>query len=192
MLKRLKKNKITVALSCLNIEKELSELNKLCTDDHQSQKDDILRTWGPLLNYSSYWRDLCGFNFDPPLPSLLSSHLSRSEAVNINRNMKSSSLLSIHIFTPCADEAELYLNHFTLLTEIAPQGPLDLYSFPLSPRSTATHNDMMVSGNRKTGRLQPSYYLQQRQELAVRGRTRSKAANNTKKSLLSILKKWER
>ncbi|MCJ1422042.1 hypothetical protein MMC32_008411 [Xylographa parallela] len=50
----------------------------------------------------------------------------------------------------------------------------------------------MVGEQRKSGKLPPSYYLQQRQELAVQGRTRPRTADNTKKSLASILKKWNR
>ncbi|KAL2046050.1 hypothetical protein N7G274_001497 [Stereocaulon virgatum] len=50
----------------------------------------------------------------------------------------------------------------------------------------------MVREQPKTGRLPPSYYLQQRQELAVQARTRPRTADNTKKSLTSILKKWNR
>jgi len=50
----------------------------------------------------------------------------------------------------------------------------------------------MVDEHRKTDKLLPSYYLQQRQELAVQGQTRPKVADNTKKSLISILRKWKR
>ncbi|KAL2048924.1 hypothetical protein ABVK25_010777 [Lepraria finkii] len=50
----------------------------------------------------------------------------------------------------------------------------------------------MVRRQRKTGRLPPSYYIQQRQELAVQGRTRPKVADNTKKGLALVLRKWSR
>ena len=45
---------------------------------------------------------------------------------------------------------------------------------------------------RKKGRLPPSFYLEQRAQLAAQGKTPLKAADNTKKGLLSVLKKWKK
>ena len=45
---------------------------------------------------------------------------------------------------------------------------------------------------RKTGRLPPSFYRQQREELAAQGKTGPNSAANTTKSLNSMLKKWEK
>ncbi|KAG8531634.1 uncharacterized protein KY384_003265 [Bacidia gigantensis] len=50
----------------------------------------------------------------------------------------------------------------------------------------------MGRAQRKKGRLPPRFYLEQRAQLAAQGKTRPKAADNTKKGLASILKKWER
>jgi len=50
----------------------------------------------------------------------------------------------------------------------------------------------MGPARRKTGRKPPSFYVQQREELAAQGKTPPKAADNTKKSLKSVLKKWDR
>lgn len=45
---------------------------------------------------------------------------------------------------------------------------------------------------RKTAKRPPSYYKNLRQELAAKGRTAPKPADNTKKSKASLLKKWSR
>ncbi|KAL8989941.1 MAG: hypothetical protein Q9177_001280 [Variospora cf. flavescens] len=48
----------------------------------------------------------------------------------------------------------------------------------------------MGPARRKTGRLPPSFYRQQREELAAQGKTGPNSAANTTKSLNSVLKKW--
>ncbi len=50
----------------------------------------------------------------------------------------------------------------------------------------------MGRAQRKKGRLPPSFYLEQRAQLAAQGKTPPKAADNTKKGLASVLKKWKR
>ncbi|MCJ1367095.1 hypothetical protein MMC16_006227 [Acarospora aff. strigata] len=47
-----------------------------------------------------------------------------------------------------------------------------------------------AQARRKTTKRPPSYYKNLRQELAARGRTTLKHADNTKKSKTSLLKKW--
>jgi hypothetical protein len=64
-----------------------------------------------------------------------------------------------------------------------------------SPRSSnptsIIHLDDMGRPQRKRGRLPPSFYIQQRAEVAAQGKTRKPAADNTEKSLATVLKKWE-
>ena len=50
----------------------------------------------------------------------------------------------------------------------------------------------MGQARRKKARLPPSFYLAQRARLAAEGKTKGKAADNTTKSLASVLKKWKR
>lgn len=45
---------------------------------------------------------------------------------------------------------------------------------------------------RKTSKWPPNYYLNLCRELAAKGRTAPKHADNTKKSKKSLLKKWNR
>lgn len=59
------------------------------------------------------------------------------------------------------------------------------------PAVTVNIVNMMGRAQRKKGRLPPSFYLEQRAQLAAQGKTPPKAADNTKKGLASILKKWE-
>ncbi|KAA6411993.1 MAG: hypothetical protein FRX48_04143 [Lasallia pustulata] len=50
----------------------------------------------------------------------------------------------------------------------------------------------MGRAQRPKGRKPPSFYLEQRAQLAAQGKTPPKLADNTKKGLASILKKWGR
>jgi len=50
----------------------------------------------------------------------------------------------------------------------------------------------MGRAQRKKGRLPPSFYIEQRAQLAAQGKTQPKVDDNTTKGLVSVLKKWER
>jgi len=69
---------------------------------------------------------------------------------------------------------------------------LPYHSTPSPQQSSITIVDNMGRTQRKKGRLPPNFYLDQRTQLAAQGKTSPKAANNTKKGLASMLKKWKK